>query len=180
MLSSAMVESYTFPDSSTVEQAAVNRKVVGSNPTRGARGAGEHAVAVLRLFRASYPSYLSTAATHCANEATRSRSVSRSCRIRCSARRWRPSVMVSMNSRSPVHILSRLRSAGLPAPANGWAGSAIRTAAAKYGVEIGVPARARWPGHRMALFLTLHEPGNLDSPSRKESRCFHHSFGQQS
>lgn len=36
MLSSAMVESYVFPDSSTVEQAAVNRKVVGSNPTRGA------------------------------------------------------------------------------------------------------------------------------------------------
>src|SRR5262245_34617391 len=27
---------YPFPDSSTVEQPAVNRRVVGSNPTRGA------------------------------------------------------------------------------------------------------------------------------------------------
>lgn len=37
MLSSMAVKSHAFLDSSTVEQAAVNRKVVGSNPTRGAR-----------------------------------------------------------------------------------------------------------------------------------------------
>ncbi len=37
MLSSTTVKSYVFPDSSMVEQAAVNRKVVGSSPTRGAK-----------------------------------------------------------------------------------------------------------------------------------------------
>ena len=35
--SAARIIAESFLDSSTVEQAAVNRKVVGSNPTRGAR-----------------------------------------------------------------------------------------------------------------------------------------------
>ena len=38
--SAARIIAESFLDSSTVEQAAVNRKVVGSNPTRGAWGAG--------------------------------------------------------------------------------------------------------------------------------------------
>ena len=57
MLSSTTVKSYVFPDSSMVEQAAVNRKVVGSSPTRGARQAGEQADAGLRPFRSSYGRY---------------------------------------------------------------------------------------------------------------------------
>src|SRR6185437_8384168 len=38
--SAARIIAESFLDSSTVKQAAVNRKVVGSNPTRGALGSG--------------------------------------------------------------------------------------------------------------------------------------------